>query len=247
MNHGRGAPRKRRPGMGTISVLGLCVLGALWAHSRGVFDFALENPQDILRLTLQHLRLVGSAGALAVILGVPTGILVTRGFMRPLRDLTLTLLSICQTVPSLAVLAMAMGFLGIGMKTAVFGLVVYALLPIIRNTVAGLRAVDPVLLEAARGMGMTPWQTLIRVELPNALLVIMAGIRTSLVVTVGAATIAYLIGGGGLGDLIFTGISLVDTGLMLSGAIPTALLALGTNWSLGRLERRIMSKGLVTE
>jgi osmoprotectant transport system permease protein len=167
--------------------------------------------------------------------------------MRRYKEVTLNLLGICQTVPSLAIIAIAMGFMGIGTKTAIFGLVVYSILPIIRNTAAGLAEVDPVLLDAGRGMGMTPWQVLLKVEIPNALYIILAGIRTSLVVTVGTAAVAFLIGGGGLGDLIFTGIGLVDTGIMLAGAIPTAILAIFINWLLGNLEKLILSKGLIKD
>lgn len=236
--------------LGRISMLlGLvfCFAAGAWCQAQGFFEFTLDNPDEIWRLTLQHIQLVVTAGIIAVAIGVPVGILVTRGFMRRFRNLTLTLLGICQTVPSLAIIAIAMGFMGIGMKTAIFGLVIYSILPIIRNTAAGLLDVSPVLLDAGRGMGMTPWQILIRVEIPNALYIILAGIRTAIVVTVGTAAVAFLIGGGGLGDLIFTGIGLVDTGIMLAGAIPTALLAILANWLLGGLERTVISKGLIKE
>ncbi|MBW1713372.1 MAG: ABC transporter permease, partial [Deltaproteobacteria bacterium] len=147
-------------------------------------------------------------------------------------------------VPSLAIIAIAMGFMGIGRKTAIFGLVIYSILPIIRNTAAGLLDVSEALIDAGRGMGMTPMQILFRVEIPNAMYIIMAGIRTSTVVMVGTAAVAFLIGGGGLGDLIFTGIGLVDTGIMLAGAIPTALLAILVNWLLSQAEKVVISKGL---
>jgi osmoprotectant transport system permease protein len=150
-------------------------------------------------------------------------------------------------VPSLAIIAIAMGFMGTGKQTAIFGLVIYSILPIIRNTAAGLLDVDAHLLDAGRGMGMTPGQILLKVEIPNAMYIILAGIRTSTVVTVGTAAVAFLIGGGGLGDLIFTGIGMVDTGLMLAGAIPTALLAIIVNWFLGQLEKLIISKGLIKD
>ena len=196
---------------------------------------------------MQHIRLVVVSGIIAVLIGVPVGIVVTRGFMRRYREITLTLLGICQTVPSLAIIAIAMGFIGIGEKTAIFGLVIYSVLPIIRNTAAGILDVSDVYLDAGRGMGMTPWQILIRIEVPNALYIIMAGIRTSTVVMVGTAAVAFLIGGGGLGDLIFTGIGLVDTGIMLAGAVPTAILAVLANWILGTIEKMVVSKGLIKE
>lgn len=226
---------------------GLTFAAGAWCQSQGFFEFALDNPWEIWRLTKQHLRLVVTAGVIAICLGLPIGVLVTRGFMRKYKEITLNLLGICQTVPSLAIIAMAMGFLGIGIQTAIFGLVVYSVLPIIRNTAAGLADVSPVLLDAGKGMGMTPLQILLRIEIPNALYIIMAGIRTSIVVMVGTAAVAFLIGGGGLGDLIFTGIGMVDTGIMLAGAIPTALLAIIANWLLGFFEKRVISKGLIKE
>jgi osmoprotectant transport system permease protein len=230
-----------------MMILGLvfCFTAGAWCQAQGFFEFSLEHPGDICRLTVQHIQLVGVSSLIAILLGVPIGILATRSFMRRYREVTLNLLGICQTVPSLAIIAIAMGFLGIGMKTAIFGLVIYSILPIIRNTAAGLLDVSPALLDAGRGMGMTAGQVLFRVELPNAVFVILAGIRTSIVVTVGTAAVAFLIGGGGLGDLIFTGIGLVDTGIMLAGAIPTAILAIFANWVLGHAEKLIISKGLV--
>ena len=225
--------------------LGFCFAAGSWCQAQGFFEFSMDNPGEIWRLTVQHIQLVVTAGLIAVLLGLPVGILVTRGFMRRYREITLNLLGICQTVPSLAIIAIAMGFMGIGAKTAIFGLVIYSILPIIRNTAAGLLDVSPALLDAGRGMGMTPAQILFRVEIPNAMFVILAGIRTSIVVMVGTAAVAFLIGGGGLGDLIFTGIGLVDTGIMLAGAIPTAILAILANWLLGQIEKLIISKGLV--
>ncbi|ROQ92150.1 ABC transporter permease [Desulfosoma caldarium] len=225
--------------------LGFAFVAGAWCQQQGFFEFALTHPGDVLRLTKQHIEMVVTAGAIAIGLGVPVGILVTRGFMRRYKEITLNLLGICQTIPSLAIIAIAMGFLGIGVQTAIFGLVIYSIFPIIRNTAAGLADVDPVLLDAGRGMGMTPWQVMVRVEIPNAIYIILAGIRTSLVVMVGTAAVAFLIGGGGLGDLIFTGIALVDPGLMLAGAVPTALLAILTNWLLSKLEKVIVSKGLI--
>jgi osmoprotectant transport system permease protein len=225
--------------------LGFTFVAGAWCESQGFFEFTLENPDEVWRLTVQHINLVVVAGVIAVCLGVPIGIFVTRGFMRRYRGITLNALGICQTVPSLAIIAIAMGFMGIGKQTAIFGLVVYSILPIIRNTAAGILDVSPVLLDAGRGMGMTPWQILTRVEIPNAMYIILAGIRTSTVVMVGTAAVAFLIGGGGLGDLIFTGIGLVDIGLMLAGAIPTALLAIIANWLLGQVEKLVISKGLI--
>jgi osmoprotectant transport system permease protein len=136
------------------------------------------------------------------------------------------ILNVGTTIPTLAVLALSMSFLGIGTVPAVFGLFVATLLPITRNTYAGLKGVNPALMEAAAGIGMSPMQRLFKVELPNALYVIFAGMRTALTINVGTVPLAFLIGAGGLGELIFTGIDLYDPVMMLSGAIPTALLAI---------------------
>ncbi len=179
--------------------------------------------------------------------GLASAITLTRGFMRRYREVILNLLGICQTVPSLAVVAIAMTYLGIGRRTAIFGLVIYSLLPIIRGTVAGIFAVDPVVVDAGRGMGMTSRQILLRIELPNALYIIMSGIRTATVINVGTAAISFLVGGGGLGDLIFTGLAMVDTGIMLAGAVPTAALAVALNWAFQRLDRLIISPGIARE
>jgi len=226
--------------------LSLCLafLVGTWSQSQGLFEFAIENPDEILRLTGQHIQMVVISSVIAVSLGLPIGVLVTRGFMRRYQEISLNILGICQAVPSLAIIAIAMGFMGIGRETAIFGLVIYSLLPIIRNTAAGLLNVSEELIDAGRGMGMTPWQVLFKIEIPNAMYIIMAGIRISIVVMVGTAAVAFLIGGGGLGDLIFTGIAMVDTGLMLAGAIPTALLAILANWLLGKAEKMVVSKGL---
>jgi osmoprotectant transport system permease protein len=227
-----------------ILALILSFMVGVAAENKGLLQFAREHPGDIRMLLLQHIQLVLTAGAVAVCMGVPTGILLTRGFMRRYKEFLLNLLGICQTVPSLAVLALAMTYLGIGKKTAIFALTVYALLPIIRNTVAGIGGVSEVALDAGRGMGMTPLQLLLKVELPNAMYIILTGIRMSIVIMVGTAALSFKIGGGGLGDLIFTGIAMVDTGYMLTGAVPTAALAITLNWFFGLLEKWIISPGL---
>ena len=218
-----------------------------YAEHLGFFKFAKDNPEEIWYLFLEHLQLVGISSSIAILIGVPTGILLTRGFMRKHRNWVLNLLGICQTVPSLAVVAIAMTYVGIGKVPAIIALIVYGLLPIIRNSVAGLANVDPVILDAGRGMGMKPVQLLFRVELPNAMYIILTGIRTSTVINVGTAALSFLVGGGGLGDLIFTGIALVDPAYMLAGAVPTAGLAIFLNWAFGRLEKWIVSPGLIYE
>jgi osmoprotectant transport system permease protein len=231
-------------GWATVGLLLAFATGA-WFESLGFFEFARNNADEIWYLFVEHIHLVVVSSLISISIGVPTGILLTRGFMRRYRSSLLNLLGILQTVPSLAVIAIAMTYLGIGKKTAIFALVIYGLLPIIRNSVAGLAGIDPVILDAGRGMGMNSRQLLFRVELPNALYIILAGIRTSTVINVGTAAMSFLVGGGGLGDLIFSGIAMVDPGYMLAGAVPTAALAVFFNWFLGKVEGWAISPGLV--
>lgn len=203
-------------------------------------QFFLSHRAEILRVTLEHLELVVISMLIAIAIAVPLGMSVIQ---RPaLRAFSLTLANIFQTIPSLALF----GFLipipflgGIGKRTAVIALVLYALLPILRNTCVGLTGIDPAVLDAAEAMGMTPGQILWRVRLPLALSVILAGIRTATVITIGIATIAAAIGAGGLGTFIFRGVAMVSDAVILAGAIPAAILALAADFLLGRLERRL--------
>jgi len=222
-------------------------VAGVFSESHGFLKFVNKHPAEIWRLLLQHLQLVSISGFIATGLGVPIGILLTRGFMRRYKDWMLTFLGIFQTVPSLAVIAIAMAYLGIGKKTAILGLIVYCITSIIRNTVAGIANVDPAILDAGRGMGMTSRQLLFKVELPNAMYIILTGIRTAMVINVGSAAMSFLVGGGGLGDLIFTGIALVDASYMFAGAVPTAALAVALNWAFEQIEKRLISPGLAYE
>jgi len=200
------------------------------------FDLA----QDIWQLTAEHLTLVASAMSIAILLGVPLGILLSR---RPgARRWILGLASVMQTVPSLALF----GFLipipvigGIGKRTVIVSLVLYALLPILRNTYVGIMSVDSAVCESAIAMGMTNAQLLRQVQLPLAARTIIAGIRVATVTTIGTATIAAAIGGGGLGVFIFRGVASVDTMQILAGAIPAAVLALLADWGLGWIEQKL--------
>lgn len=175
---------------------------------------------------IDHLRLVAISMALALLTGVPAGIVLSRPCMRRWADRLMQVFNIGNTVPSLAVLALALAVLGIGDRPAILALWLASLLPIVRNTYEGLRTVSPALQEAARGIGMTPCQRLLRVELPNALPVILAGVRISLVINVGTVPLSFLIGANSLGELIFPGIYLNNQPLLLLGAAATALLAL---------------------
>ncbi len=208
-----------------------------------VFDFLIRNRAEVLQLTLEHLLLVARAMMLAVPLGVLLGIALTR--RKALRQWILGAANVIQTVPSLALF----GFLipvpligGIGDRTAIVALTLYALLPIIRNTFAGIAGVDRAVAEAARGMGMTEGQVLRQVEIPLALGVILAGIRVATVISVGVATIAAAIGAGGLGMYIFRGVAMVNNQVILAGAIPAAILAVLADVSLGWAERRLTAR-----
>lgn len=209
-----------------------------------LLDFLLRNRGEVLALTLEHLGLVAIAMLIALLLGIPLGILITR--QTALRRWILGAANVIQTVPSLALF----GFLipvpligGIGSRTAIVALALYALLPIIRNTYVGISGVDPAVVEAARGMGMTDRQLLWQVEIPLALGVILAGIRVATVISVGIATIAAAIGAGGLGTYIFRGVAMVNNQIILAGAIPAALLAVLADSSLGWAERRLKAAG----
>lgn len=195
---------------------------------------------EVLVLSGQHLVLVLISIAVAIAIAVPTGVLISR--RERLRGPILGFANIMQTVPSLALF----GFLipvpwigGIGRRTAIVALILYALLPILRNTLAGIQSIDPAVRESAVAMGMTPHQLLWQVELPLASRTLIAGIRLATVTTIGTATIAAAIGGGGLGVFIFRGIASVDTTEILAGAIPAACMALLADGGLGWIERRL--------
>ncbi len=204
------------------------------------WTFFLEHRSEILEATLAHLLLVVTAMALAIAIGLPLGLLIVH---RPaLRNISLGIASVFQTIPSLALF----GFLipipfigGIGRRTAIVALVLYALLPILRNTYVGLTGIDPAVLESAEAMGMTEAQIVWRVRFPLALPVILAGIRTATILTIGIATIAAAIGAGGLGTFIFRGVAMVSDAVILAGAIPAALLAILADILLSWIERRL--------
>lgn len=202
--------------------------------------FFIENRGEVMHLAFEHLLLVLVATTAAAIVGIPTGVLLTR---RPrLSKGVLAAASILQTIPSLALfgfLIPLLGSYGIGRAPAIIALFLYSLLPIIRNTFTGINGVDPAVREAARGMGMTDWQMLTQVELPLALGVIIAGVRVATVIAVGTATIAAAIGAGGLGMYIFRGLRTLDRTLLLAGAVPAAIMALGADFTLGWIEKRL--------
>src|SRR5436853_4784308 len=201
--------------------------------------FLQENWPELLTHLREHVELVLISTGVAVLIGIPTGILLTR--KKSLRGPVLGIANVMQTIPSLALF----GFLiplpfigGIGARTAIVALVLYSLLPIIRNTVTGILGVDKSVREAAVAMGMTDRQVLLKVELPLAMSVILTGVRVAVVTTIGVAIIAAEVGAGGLGEYIFRGLRLNDNRLLLAGAVPSALMALVADFGFGLIEKR---------
>jgi osmoprotectant transport system permease protein len=203
-------------------------------------EFLEQYGTEIVQHTGEHLVLVGISTGLAILVGVPLGVLITR---KPrLSPWILGFANVVQTIPSLALfgLLIPLPFVGgIGGNTAIAALILYALLPIVRNTYVGITNVDPAVREAGRGMGMTDWQLLVQVEIPLALSVILGGIRVATVISIGVATIAAAIGAGGLGVFIFRGVAVVDRDLLLAGAVPAALMAIAADAALAWLERSL--------
>src|SRR6185312_673059 len=205
-----------------------------------VWQFIMQNHNEVLELTLEHLWLVGVSTLLAVLIGIPLGILVSRYTF--LDKPILGSANIIQTIPSLALFGFLLPAPWIGERAdrlAILALTLYALLPLIRNTYVGIKSVDPAVIEAGRGMGMTDSQILWQVELPLSLSVIIAGLRVAIVLSIGVATIAAAIGAGGLGEFIFRGLAMVNNAVILAGAIPAALLAIAADASLGWVEKRL--------
>lgn len=206
-----------------------------------LFNVLQERLPDILVGTGQHIEMTALSMFIAILISVPLGVFLTRH--RELAEPIIGVTAVFQTIPSLALLGIMIPLFGIGFLPAVIALTIYGLLPILRNTYTGITGVDQAAIEAGKGMGMTPRQVLLMVEIPLALPIIMAGIRTSTVLIIGVATIATLIGSGGLGDLIYRGIAMASTELILAGAIPAAILALVFDFVLKRIEDLVTPKG----
>ncbi len=207
-------------------------------------SFLSQYGSQIFELTLEHLWLTGAAMLLATAIAVPAGIWLTRSprFAQPV----IAIANILQTIPSLAMFGFLLPLPWLGERAAriaIAALTAYALLPILRNTYAGIRGINPAVIEVAKALGLTDAQRLFKVELPLAASFILAGLRTATVTCVGIATIAAAVGAGGLGELIFRGVSSVDNRLVLAGAVPAALLALAADGALGLLERRFTVRG----
>lgn len=207
------------------------------------FDFMLRNRGEVLERTSEHMVLVGASMAIALAIGLPLGIMLVRRV--GLQRWVFGAANIIQTIPSLALF----GFLipvpwigGVGSSTAIVALSLYSLLPILRNTCTGIKGVDPSVIESARGMGMTSRQVLWQVQLPLAAPVVLAGIRVATSISIGVTTIAAAIGAGGLGVFIFRGVAMVNSQVILAGAIPAALLAVAADTALGFLQRKVEQK-----
>jgi osmoprotectant transport system permease protein len=208
-----------------------------------LMEFFMAHGREILRAALEHISMVSIAMLLAIGAGVPLGILVTR--RRNLRAPVLGTSNLIQTIPSLALFGFLLPVPWLAARAdrlAITALALYSLLPIIRNTYAGIMGVDPAIREVGRGMGMTDRQLLWQVELPLAMSTIMAGIRVATVIGIGLATIAAAVGAGGLGEFVFRGVAMVDNQFILAGAIPAALLALAADFGFGLLEKKLQRR-----
>ena len=207
-----------------------------------ILRFIEANFDQIFWRFQQHVSLSFSAVLIACAIGIPLGFLIVNH--QRFSMIVINIANVIQTIPSLAMFAFAMPLFGIGSKPAVFALTLYALLPIIKNTLLGIRSVNPAVIKAATGMGMSQMQIMFKIEVPLSISVIMGGVRIAAVTCIGITTIAALIGAGGLGSFIYTGISMVDIPRIVTGAVFSALLALAADFLLGLLEKALTSKGI---
>jgi osmoprotectant transport system permease protein len=228
-----------------ISLLVFLLGATIWVTSLGkVGIYTTFSYGDLLYSAWAHFRMVFVAVIIASGVGVPLGILVTRPGLEKLALPVIGGASVGQTVPSLAVIAIMAPILGFGLQSAIVALVIYGVLPVLRNAYAGIKAIDPAIIEAARGMGLTRMQIARRIELPLARPVIMAGIRISTVITVGTAELAVLVGGTGLGKITLTGVFAREALIILQGAAPTAAMAITLGFVLESIEKWMTPRGL---
>ena len=218
----------------------------LWVHGKTLdsIEGRLLNATVIRQSVLRHLQMVAISTAIVIAIAVPLGILLTRSSARPLVPIVIGLANIGQMVPSLGVLVILALLFGIGVKYAVIALVLYALLPVLRNTMVGLRQVDPAVIEAGRGMGMTKRAVLWKIELPLAVPIVLAGVRTAMVINVGTATIAVLTSAGGLGTIVYGGIVQYRSTVTIAGSVMTGILALSVDYLAGIAEEVLSPRGL---
>lgn len=208
-----------------------------------LIQYIIENQSQILSLLIDHIKLTAISVGIAILIGVPLGILIS--YVSKVSKPILSIANIIQAIPSMALLGFMIPFLGIGMVPAIVAVVLYSLLPIIKNTYTGIENITPQTLEAAKGIGLTPFQVLVKVQIPLALPVIMAGVRIASVTAVGLMTMAAFIGAGGLGNLVFSGIRTVNNNQILAGAIPACLLALFVDFLIGVVESLVMPISMI--
>lgn len=239
-----GLVRKTLPAVITVAVI------IFLYKTYGAWEYTVDNLPEFFRLTFEHLLLVLITMCFSISIGVTLGTAMTREGWEKIAPVIMAVVNVWQSIPSLGVIALAYGLLpflglpGIGMLPSLIAIFMFSVAPVVRNTYAGIESVSSDMKEAAIGMGMTKQQILFRIELPNALPIIMGGIRTSTALVVGTAPLAFLIGGGGLGFWIFTGIALVDMGIMTAGAVPVALIAMLFDFILEMVEKMIVSRGV---
>ncbi len=228
-----------------VSLLALLIGATIWVTSLGkVGIYSTFTYDDLLYSAWAHFEMVFIAVVIATAIGVPLGIMVTRPGFEKFALPVIGGASVGQTVPSLAVIAIMAPLLGFGLQSAIVALVIYALLPILRNSYISIKTIDPAVIEAARGMGLTKMQIARKIELPIARPVIMAGIRISTVITVGTAELAVLVGGAGLGKITLTGVFAREALIIVQGAAPTAAMAITLGFLLERVERWMTPRGL---
>ncbi len=208
----------------------------------GFLNYFLSEKKYLLKLLYEHLLLSFGSLFLAFLVSLPIGITLTR--YQSLGNVVFPIVNTIQTIPNLALLGFLIPIVGIGFTPALLALLLYSLLPLVRNTYAGILGIDKTYIDASRGMGLTGWQILIKVEIPLALPIIIAGVRTASSIVIGTATLAAFVGAGGLGDPIFRGIATVNTNLILLGAVPAAILAIFVDKCIGLSEKVLVSKGL---
>ena len=225
------------------AVLGIIALAIAWLLvTSGLWNDILRYRKDIVYLSRQHLLLVAISGVAAIVTGVGLGIWLSRSWMARYAEATIQAVNMATSIPTLGKLALMMSLLGIGALPAIVGLWIATLLPIVRNTYAGIRAVPEHLIDAAHGMGMSPGAILRRVELPNALFVIFAGVRTAVVLNISSATLATFIGGGGLGDILDAGINSNLGRVTLVGAVLVSSLAMLADWVASLIEAQLVAR-----
>ncbi len=218
------------------------LINGLFNVLKETFEFAISNRDTVLTELIQHIKITALAAFLSCLVSIPVGFLVSNN--KKISKIVMNISNVIQTIPSIALFALTIPILNIGFQTAVFALFLYGLMPILKNTIIGVNSVDTAIIQAAKGMGMNRWETLYIVKIPIAMPIIMGGVRISIVTGIGIATIASLIGAGGLGSFIFSGLSSMDIPKILTGAITAALLAIFADLILGLVEKALTSKGL---